>query len=51
MWANFDDVIDAVELKPARDPGSTEQSFAVPTEREAFLLREPVRFLYYDESG
>ena len=51
VWANFDDVIDAVESILARDPGSTEQSFAVPTEREAFLLRELVRFLYEDEGG
>lgn len=49
VWTNFDDVVDAVESILARDPGSTEQSLTVPTEREAFLLRELVRFLYEDE--
>ncbi|WP_254862267.1 hypothetical protein [Halovivax gelatinilyticus] len=51
VWANFDNVVNAVESILARDPGSTEQSFAVPTEREAFLLRELVRFLYEDAGG
>lgn len=49
VWASFDDVVDAVESLLARDPSSTEQSLAVPTEREAFLLRELVRFLYEEE--
>jgi len=49
VWANFDNIVDAVESILARDPGNTEQSLAVPTEREAFLLRELVRFLYEEE--
>lgn len=49
VWASFDDIINAVESLLARDPGSTEQSLAVLTEREAFLLRELIRFLYEEE--
>lgn len=49
VWASFDDVVDAAESILARDQSNTEQSLAVPTEREAFLLRELVRFLYEEE--
>ncbi|WP_435362308.1 hypothetical protein [Haloarchaeobius sp. DFWS5] len=48
VWTNFDAIVDSVEEVLDRDMGA-EHSVAVPTEREAFLLREFVRFLY-DES-
>ena len=46
---NFDSVITAIEGVLERDAGSAEQTASVPTEREAFLLRELVRFLYDEE--
>lgn len=49
VWADFDDIVDAAESILSRDQGNTEQSLAVPTEREAFLLRELVRSLYEEE--
>lgn len=49
VWTNFDRVVDAAESILARDHGNTEQSLEVPTEREAFLLRELVRFLYAED--
>lgn len=49
VWASFDNLVGSVESLLERDVGSTEASMYVPTEREAFLLREFVRFIY-DES-
>ena len=49
VWVNFDSVITAIEGVLERDAGSAEQTASVPTEREAFLLRELVRFLYDEE--
>lgn len=49
VWANFDALIDTIETVLDRDVGSTEASMSVPTEREAFLLRELSRFLYDEE--
>ncbi|MEY7848283.1 hypothetical protein AB7C87_03670 [Natrarchaeobius sp. A-rgal3] len=49
VWTSFDGVVDAAESILDRNRGNTEQSLAVPTEREAFLLREMVRFLYEEE--
>jgi hypothetical protein len=46
VWANFDAITDAIEGVLARNVGSAEASLSVPTEREAFLLRELSRFLY-----
>ncbi|WP_224332191.1 hypothetical protein [Haloprofundus halobius] len=46
VWANFDDIVDAVEAVLDRDIGTTDEMMTVPTEREAFLLRELVRFIY-----
>jgi hypothetical protein len=45
VWANFDALVEAVESVLGRDVGTAEDSVAVPTEREAFLLRELVRFI------
>ncbi|WP_084157177.1 hypothetical protein [Haladaptatus cibarius] len=49
VWANFDDLVDVVEGIMARDIASTEETTAVPTEREAFLLRELARFVYDED--
>jgi hypothetical protein len=46
VWTNFDQLVDPAESILARDHGSAEQSLEIATEREAFLLRELVRFLY-----
>ncbi|MFC7139775.1 hypothetical protein ACFQMA_07980 [Halosimplex aquaticum] len=49
VWASFDTLVGSIESVLERDVGSAEASMYVPTEREAFLLRELVRFIY-DES-
>lgn len=49
VWANFDAVVDTIEAVLDRDVGSAEASLSVPTEREAFLLRELSRFIYDEE--
>lgn len=49
VWASFDTLVDTLETVLDRDVGSAEASMSVPTEREAFLLRELVRFLYDEE--
>lgn len=49
VWVNFDALVDAVESLLERVRGNTETSTVVPTEREAFLLRELVRFIYDED--
>jgi hypothetical protein len=49
VWANFDSLIDTIETVLERDMGNAEASMSVPTEREAFLLRELSRFLYDED--
>lgn len=49
VWANFDTLVDTIETILDRDVGSVEASLSVPSEREAFLLRELIRFLYDEE--
>ncbi len=49
VWANFDSLIDTIETVLERDVGNAEASMSVPTEREAFLLRELSRFLYDED--
>lgn len=49
IWINFDTLVDSIEAILERDIAVTEEVSAVPTEREAFLLRELVRFLYDEE--
>jgi len=49
VWANFSQLVDAIESILDRDTGTTEETVAVPTEREAFLLRELVRFIYDED--
>lgn len=49
VWASFDSLIDTIETVLERDVGSAEASMSVPTEREAFLLRELSRFLYDED--
>lgn len=49
IWVNFDSLVDTIETVLERDVGSVEASMSVPTEREAFLLRELVRFIYDEE--
>jgi len=49
VWTNFDRIVNAAESILARDHGTAEQSLEIPTEREAFLLRELVRFLYEED--
>lgn len=49
VWANFDTLVDTIETILDRDVGSAEASMSLPTEREAFLLRELIRFLYDEE--
>lgn len=49
VWANFNTLIDAIETVLERDVGNTEAGTSVPTEREAFLLRELSRFLYDED--
>ena len=49
VWATFDTLVDTIETILDRDVGSAEASMSVPTEREVFLLRELVRFLYDEE--
>jgi hypothetical protein len=46
VWSNFDSLVDALEAILRRDGVTTEEAVAIPTEREAFLLRELVRFVY-----
>lgn len=49
VWTNFDALIDTIETVLERDIGNAEASMSVPTEREAFLLRELSRFLYDED--
>ena len=49
VWTNFDTLIDTIETVLERDVGTAEASLSVPTEREAFLLRELSRFLYDED--
>ncbi|MFC6724272.1 hypothetical protein ACFQE1_07775 [Halobium palmae] len=49
VWANFSSLVDAIESLLDRDLGTTEDVVAIPTEREAFLLRELVRFIYDED--
>ena len=49
VWADFDALVDTVETVLERDVGNVEASMSVPTEREAFLLRELSRFLYDED--
>lgn len=49
VWANFDTLIGTLESVLERDVGSAEASMYVPTEREAFLLRELMRFIYDED--
>lgn len=49
VWTNFDSLVDALEAILQRDVGTTEEAVAIPTERESFLLRELVRFIYDEE--
>ncbi|EMA41424.1 hypothetical protein [Halococcus hamelinensis] len=49
VWVNFDALVDAVESLLERVRGNTETSTVIPTEREAFLLRELVRFIYDED--
>lgn len=49
VWVNFDSLVDNIETILQRSVGSAEASMSVPTEREAFLLRELVRFIYDEE--
>ena len=49
VWVNFDGLIDTIEMVLKRDVGNAEASMSVPTEREAFLLRELSRFLYDED--
>lgn len=49
VWVSFDSLVDTVETVLERDVGNAEASMSVPTEREAFLLRELVRFIYDEE--
>lgn len=45
-WANFDALVGTLESLLERDAGSVEASMYIPTEREAFLIRELTRFIY-----
>jgi hypothetical protein len=49
VWANFDSLINTIETVLERDVGNAEASMSVPTEGEAFLLRELSRFLYDED--
>ena len=49
VWANFDSLIDTIETVLDRDVGNAKASMSVPTEREAFLLRELSRFIYDED--
>ncbi len=49
VWVNFDTLVDTVETVLDRDVGTAEMSMSVPTEREAFLLRELTRFIYDED--
>ena len=49
VWTNFDSLVDALEAILQRDIGATEEAVAIPTERESFLLRELVRFIYDED--
>ena len=49
VWANFNTLIDTIETVLERDVGNTGAGTSVPTEREAFLLRELSRFLYDED--
>lgn len=46
VWVSFDSLVDTIETVLERNVGNAEASMSVPTEREAFLLRELVRFIY-----
>lgn len=48
-WANFDTLVGTLESLLERDAGSVEASMHIPTEREAFLLRELTRFIYDED--
>jgi hypothetical protein len=48
-WVNFDGLSSAIETVLDRETGSAGDATAIPTEREAFLLRELNRFLYDEE--
>ncbi|MFD1515439.1 hypothetical protein [Halomarina rubra] len=45
-WSNFDTLVEAVETVLDRTNADTETTGAIATEREAFLLRELVSFVY-----
>jgi len=49
VWVNFDTLVDTVETVLDRNVGTAEMSMSVPTEREAFLLRELTRFIYDED--
>lgn len=49
VWADFDTLIDTIETVLERNAGNAEATLSVPTEREAFLLRELSRFLYAED--
>ena len=49
VWVNFDALVDTIESVIDRTNGGTETSITVPTERESFLLRELVRFIYDED--
>lgn len=49
VWTSFDSLVDTIESVLDRDVGDTEASMSVPTEREAFLLRELNRFIYDED--
>lgn len=49
VWASFDTLVNTIESILGRDFGNAEPSMHVPTEHEAFLLRELVRFIYDEE--
>jgi hypothetical protein len=51
VWVNFDGLSSAIETILDRETGSAGDATAIPTEREAFLLRELNRFLYEAEDG
>jgi hypothetical protein len=49
ILGNRDYVVDAAELILVWDHSSAERSLEISTEREAFLFRELVRFLYEED--
>lgn len=46
VWLSFDDLVEALESFLARDDAGTIETGQPPTERDRFLVRELVRFLY-----